>query len=139
LLKAFFALPVFFLPKLIFLDSLDDLEPFAIFYILAINIVIFIYMILSEQEKDDIRKKYEGNYSNEILTHLKRNHPVYEFNSKFMDSPIKQILVDDKLQMISKNKKYLVNKISSMLEDTFPSIEKSILRRTVKYYLDMLK
>ena len=65
-------------------------------------------MILSEQEKEDIRKKYEENYSNEILTHLKRNYPVYEFDVKFMDSPVKQILVDDKLHMLSKNKKYLV-------------------------------
>ena len=38
-------------------------------------------MILSEQEKEDIRKKYEGNYSNEILIHLRRNFPVYEFES----------------------------------------------------------
>jgi len=96
-------------------------------------------MILSEQEKEDIRKKYEENYSNEILTHLKRNYTVYEFDIKFMDSPVKQILVDDKLYMLSKNKKYLVNKISSVLEDTFTSVEKPILRRTVKFYLDMLK
>lgn len=106
---------------------------------MKINIDIFIYMILSEQEKEDIRKKYEGNYSNEILIHLRRNYPVYEFNMKFMDSPVKQILVDDKLYMLSQNKKYLVNKISSVLEDTFTSVEKPILRRTVKFYLDMLK
>ena len=95
-------------------------------------------MILSEQEKEDIRKKYEGNYSNEILIHLRRNYPVYEFESKWM-APTKQILVDDKLYMLSQNKKYLVNKISSILEDMFPSVEKPILRRTVKYYLDVLR
>lgn len=95
-------------------------------------------MIISEQEKEDIRKKYEGNYSNEILIHLRRNYPVYEFESKWMD-PIKQILVDDKLYMLSQNKKYLVNKISSILEEMFPSVEKPILRRTVKYYLDVLR
>ena len=106
---------------------------------MKINIDIFIYMILSEQEKEDIRKKYEGNYSNEILIHLRRNYPVYEFEAKFMDSPFRQILVDDKLYILSKNKKYLVNKISSVLEDTFTSVEKPILRRTVKFYLDMLK
>lgn len=96
-------------------------------------------MILSEEEKEDIRKKYEGNYSNEVLVNLRRNFPVYEFTSKWMDSPVKQILVDDKLHLLSQNKKYLVNKISSVLEDTFPSVEKSLLRRTVKYYLDILK
>jgi hypothetical protein len=56
-----------------------------------------------------------------------------------MDSPVKQILVDDKLYMLSQNKKYLVNKISSIIEETFTSVEKPILRRTVKFYLDMLK
>ena len=95
-------------------------------------------MIISEQEKEDIRKKYEGNHSNEILIHLRRNYPVYEFESKWMD-PIKQILVDDKLYMLSQNKKYLVNKISSILEEMFPSVEKPTLRRTVKYYLDVLR
>lgn len=95
-------------------------------------------MIISEQEKEDIRKKYEGNYSNEILIHLRRNFPVYEFESKWIQ-PHKQILVDDKLYMLSQNKKYLVNKISSILEDIFPSVEKPLLRRTVKYYLDVLK
>jgi hypothetical protein len=58
---------------------------------------------------------------------------------KFTDSPIKQILVDEKLYMLSQNKKYLVNKISSILEETFTSVEKPTLRRTVKFYLDMLK
>ena len=96
-------------------------------------------MILSEQEKEDIRKKYEGNYSNEILNHLKRNYPTYEFDSKWIESPFKQILVADKLYNLSQNKKYLVNKISSIIGDVFPSIENSILRRTVKYYLDFLK
>jgi hypothetical protein len=96
-------------------------------------------MILSEEEKEDIRKKYEGNYSNEILTHLRRNYPVYEFELRLTETKIKQILVDDKLYILSQNKKFVVNKISSILEDVFPSVEKSILRRTVKYYLDILK
>jgi len=96
-------------------------------------------MIISEEEKDEIKKKYEDNTSKEVLTHLKRNYPIYEFDIKFMDYPVKQILVDDKLHMLSKNKKYLVNKISSILEETFPSVEKPTLRRTVKFYLDMLK
>ena len=67
-------------------------------------------MLISEQEKEEIKKKYEDNISKEVLTHLKRNYPIYEFNMKFTDSPVKQILVDDKLYMLSQNKKYLVNK-----------------------------
>jgi hypothetical protein len=109
------------------------------YYDLTINIDIFIYMLLTEQEKEEIKKKYEDNISKEVLAHLKRYYPIYEFNMKFMDSPVKQILVDDKLYMLSQNKKYLVNKISSIIEETFTSVEKPFLRRTVKFYLDMLK
>lgn len=96
-------------------------------------------MILSEQEKEDIRKKYKDSTSAEVLNHLKRNYPVYEFELKFMETPIKQILVDDKLYILAQNKKFLVNKISSIVEEVFPQIEKPVLRRTVKYYLDVLK
>lgn len=96
-------------------------------------------MLLSEQEKEDIRKKYEGIHSQEVLNHLKRHFPIYEFDFSFSHQPLKQIYVDDKLYMMEGNKKFLVNKISSILEESFPSIEKSILRRTVKYYLDILK
>ena len=96
-------------------------------------------MIITEEEKEDILQKYEGNHSKEVLVYLKRNFPVYEFNLRLKDSPYKQILVGEKLYGLSNNKKLLVNKISYEIEELFPSIEKSELRRTVKYYLDILK
>jgi hypothetical protein len=96
-------------------------------------------MILSENDKKEILSKYSGETSNEVLTHLKRNYPTYDFQLDWMETPIKQILVDEKLVRLEKNKKYLVGKISSIIEDEFPHIEKSILRRTVKKYLDGVK
>jgi hypothetical protein len=96
-------------------------------------------MILSEQEKQDIRKKYENNVSKDVLNHLKRHFPVTEHDWKLNDTIIKIISVNDKEYWIKGNKKLLVDKISLIIEDEFPSIEKSVLRRTVKYYLDLLK
>lgn len=96
-------------------------------------------MFLNEEEKEEIKKKYEGNYSQELLNHLKRNFPIYEFELKWMETPIKQILVDEKLYNLAQNKKYLVNKISNVVEEVFPTLDKPTLRRTVKYYLDILK
>lgn len=96
-------------------------------------------MILSEQEKEDIRKKYENTTSPQVLSHLKRRFPTYDFKFDWMETPIKQIYVDEKLYDLRGNKKNLVNKIYLMIEDHFSSVDKSILRRTIKYYLDVLK
>lgn len=96
-------------------------------------------MIISEEEKEDIRKKYEDNISQKVLNYLKRRFPVYDFKLDWMETPIKQIYIDEKLYDLRGNKKDLVNRINLMIEDDFTSIEKSVLRRTIKYYLDFLR
>lgn len=97
-------------------------------------------MIISEEEKKEILKKYDNKISSEVLTHLRRHFPVetHEFNIGDI-GPAKMIKVDDKQHFIEKNKKFLVNKISNIIEDSFPSVDKPTLRRTVKFYLDFLK
>jgi len=95
--------------------------------------------LITEEEKNDILSKYSDGTSNEVLTHLKRNFPVYELKLKWLSTPIKQILVDDKLMMLEKNKKNLVSRIYNLIEERFPSIEESVLRRTIKKYLDGIK
>lgn len=96
-------------------------------------------MIISEEEKEEIRNKYKDNTSPEVLNHLRRHYPVYEYKLDWMTEPFKQVYVDEKLYTLSRNKKELVNKISFLIEDLFPSVEKSIQRRTVKFYLDMIR
>ena len=96
-------------------------------------------MILSEQEKEEIRNKYKDNTSPQVLNHLKRHYPVYEYKLEWMTEPFRQVYVNEKLYALEGNKKDLVNKIFFLIEDLFPSIEKSILRRTIKYYLDMIR
>ena len=93
-------------------------------------------MILTEEEKKQILSKYDGNTSNELLTYLKRNFPVSEFKFDWMNKPIKQMMVDDKIYNIEYKKKYLVGKISSLIQDEWVHLENDVLRRTIKKFID---
>jgi hypothetical protein len=93
-------------------------------------------MILTEEEKRQILSKYDENTSNELLTYLKRNFPVSEFKFDWMNKPIKQISIDDKTYNIEYKKKYLVGKISSLIQDEWVHLENDVLRRTIKKFID---
>ena len=96
-------------------------------------------MYISENQKEEIRKKYRDNISEEVLIHLRRNFPIssHSFVSGSID-PFKMIHVGGKSYFIDKNKKFLVNKLSSVIENLFPSVDIPTKRRTVKYYLDLV-
>jgi hypothetical protein len=93
-------------------------------------------MNITEEEKKQILSKYKGNTSDELLNHLKRNFPVREFKLDWMEQPIKQMYVDDKLHTIEHNKKYLVGKIFGEVEDEWIHLPKDDIRRTIKKYID---
>lgn len=92
--------------------------------------------MISEQERKEILSKYSGNTSDELLTYLKRNFPVYEYKLEWMENPWKQISIDSKSYMLDKNKKFLVNRISSYIEDEWIHLPTEVRRRTVKKYID---
>ena len=93
-------------------------------------------MRITESEKKEILSKYNENTSSELLTYLKRNFPVSELNFDWMTNPIKQIYIDDKSYHIEDNKKYLVGKLANYLEDEWTHLDNSVLRRTIKKFLD---
>jgi hypothetical protein len=93
-------------------------------------------MKLTESEKKEILSKYDGVTSEELLNHLKRNFPVTEFKFDWMKNPIKQMYIDDKLYNIEHNKKYLVGKLSNYLVNDWLHLDNSVLRRTIKKFLD---
>lgn len=93
-------------------------------------------MKLTESEKKEILSKYDGTTSNDLLNHLKRNFPVSEFQFDWMKKPIKRMLIDDKLYIIDDNKKSLVNRLSNYVEDEWAHLDKAVLRRTIKKYID---
>lgn len=94
-------------------------------------------MKLSEQEKEDILSKYVDNTSDDILVHLKRHYPFKVLNQpEWMEKPIKIIDVGEKSYWVEGNKKFLVNRIASILSNERPGTDISIIRRTIKKYLD---
>jgi hypothetical protein len=93
-------------------------------------------MRITESEKKEILSKYIGNTSDKLLTYLKRNFPVITHTHPFFEEPFKQMMVDDKMFNIKDNKKYLVNRISNYIEDDWSHLDKDILRRTIKKYID---
>lgn len=92
-------------------------------------------MRLTEQEKKDIFIKYSGDTSDELLLHLKRYYSV----SKSDTNDLKYVNVDGKYYMLLGNKKYLVNRISSKVEERWISLGIPKIRKTVKKYLDGIK
>ena len=96
-------------------------------------------MLLTEQDKQEILDKYKDKISKEVLNTLKRGFPVESTGYSFGTTDLKMIGVGGKSYWIEGHKKYLVGKISLMLSEQFPNVDEGTLRRTVKFYLDIMK
>ncbi len=96
-------------------------------------------MLITEEERKEILSKYKDDTSDELLTYLKRHFPVHEFKGSFMSTPIKFIQIDDKQRPLTGNKKFLVSKLSNIVEEEWISLGVPKIRRTVKKYLDGIK
>lgn len=94
------------------------------------------FMLITEEEKNDILSKYSENTSDELLNHLKRTFPVYEETLDWLEKPIKFMSVDLKSTPIIGNKKYLTNKIYNLISDDWSRIGEPMIRRTIKKYID---
>lgn len=97
-------------------------------------------LIITEEEKKEIIAKYSDNHNQEILNYLKRNFPVWSSEpNEWLKTPIKFVQVNGKSKSLNQNKSYLVNVISNIIKDEFPNESEQILRRTVKYYIDIIR
>jgi hypothetical protein len=94
-------------------------------------------MKLTEEEKKDYMSKYDDSEtSQELLNYLKRNYPTYTLDMEFMKEPQIMISIYGKSYFIRNNKKFLVGKIYFLVEDIFTSLDKSVIRRTIKKFID---
>ena len=94
-------------------------------------------MILSEQEKEDIRSQYESDeISDALMIHLRRHYPLKEV--QIGNHLIKYLYIDDKMRPLIDNKKSLTNKLYWEVLDKFRGIPEPILRRTIKRYLTII-
>lgn len=94
-------------------------------------------MLISEQEKEEILSKYYDSTSKQVENYLKRRCPISTFKFDYMNYHFTQILIDDKLYGIKDNKKKLVNRIYDFIYEEFINLDKELIRRTIKMYLDM--
>jgi hypothetical protein len=91
-------------------------------------------LVISEEERKEILSKYSQDTSDELLTYLKRHFPRGEYDSPF--GKMAYIMIDDKIRYLKNNKKYLVGKISDIVQNQWISLGDKVIRRTVKKYID---
>ena len=93
--------------------------------------------MISESDKNEILKKYSGNTSDEVFNFLRRNYPKKTTKSEHFT--FEYIEIDDKMRHLG-SKKELVSRLFNELEslDKFQNIDTSVIRRTIKMYLDFL-
>lgn len=95
-------------------------------------------MKITEEEKKEILSKYNDDTSDELLNYLKRHFTKHEEKTSW-GKILQFIKVDDKMRPLEGNKKYLVNKIFSIIGDDWIHLGEQKTRRTIKKYLDGIK
>ena len=95
-------------------------------------------MRLNDDIREKIKDKYHDGTSDEILRHLKRNFHIYMTKNNFILIPVVYLVIDDKSYWVNKNKKYLKNKISNIIEYKFTHYSESVRMKTIKKFLDMV-
>lgn len=92
-------------------------------------------LVISEEERKEILSKYKEDTSEDLLNYLKRHFPSGQSEIEGWQ-PMKYVMVGDKMRYLKGNKKYLVGKISDMVNDEWIHLGNQIIRRTVKKYID---
>jgi hypothetical protein len=95
-------------------------------------------LIITEEEKNDILSKYQGELDSSLYNHLRRHFIVQTHQGRFSDMVYHTILIDDKTHPLKSNKKNLVNRIYYQIDDLFPNITKPSKRLTIKKFLGEL-
>lgn len=98
-------------------------------------------ILITEDQKKEIIKKYQGEINNDIMTYLRRHYPVFSIDPKLGLTQFygnKGILVDEKVYPIKENKNLLTNIISAEIVDEFIDLGIPTIRKTVKTYLDYI-
>ena len=62
-------------------------------------------LIITEEEKKEIKDKYVDGINQTVLTHLKRNFPISVVELKDLPRPFRFIKIDDKSRNLDDNKK----------------------------------
>ena len=96
-------------------------------------------LILTEDDKNDIKLQYQGSVDKKFYDFLKSNIEVESRNVDFSDKPFVLIYVNGKSRLLNNSKKYLVNVLLNAYGDDFPNLNDASKRLTAKNYIDGLK
>jgi hypothetical protein len=96
-------------------------------------------LILTEDDKKDIKLQYQGSVDKKFYDFLKSNIEVESRNVDFSNKPFVLMYVNGKSRLLNNSKKYLVNVLLNAYGDDFPSLNDASKRLTAKKYIDELK
>lgn len=95
-------------------------------------------MKLNKDVREEIELKYHDGTSEEILRHLRRSFKVSTRKTDFMETPIVMLEIGSWNFPVKRNKKYLKNRISKVIEEEFSNYDESVRMKTIKRFLDMV-
>jgi hypothetical protein len=96
-------------------------------------------LILTEDDKNDIKSQYQGSVDKKFYDFLKSNIEVESRNVDFTDKPFVLMYVNGKSRLLNNSKKYLVNVLLNAYGDDFSNLNDASKRLTAKKYIDELK
>ena len=96
-------------------------------------------LILTEDDKNDIKLQYQGSVDKKFYDFLKSNIEVESRNVDFTDKPFVLMYVNGKSRLLNNSKKYLVNVLLNAYGDDFSNLNDASKRLTAKKYIDELK
>jgi len=96
-------------------------------------------LILTEDDKNDIKLQYQGSVDKKFYDFLKSNIEVESRNVDFSDKPFVLMYVNGKSRLLNNSKKYLVNVLLNAYGDDFPNLNDASKRLTAKKFIDELK
>ena len=96
-------------------------------------------LILTEDDKKDIKLQYQGSIDKKFYDFLKSNIEVESRTVDFSDKPFVLMYVNGKSRLLNNSKKYLVNVLINAYGDDFPNLNDASKRLTAKKFIDELK
>ena len=96
-------------------------------------------LILTEDDKKDIKLQYQGSVDKKFYDFLKSNIEVESRTVDFSDKPFVLMYVDGKSRLLNNSKKYLVSVLVNAYGDDFSNLNDASKRLTAKKFIDELK
>ena len=96
-------------------------------------------LILTEDDKNEIKLQYQGSIDRKFYDFLKANVETEGRQLDYSVRPFVLMYVDGKSRLLNNSKKYLVNVLLNAYGDDFPNLNDASKRLTAKKFIDELR